>query len=86
MAATATPVFSKKDLRLFKAKAEALFRKGNPDAVASGVVITWTFGPNEVEWADGTTGITGMMQVVSPGYRTRKMHASYLRDSGLSVR
>ena len=67
----------------FRRQAEAGFRRANPEA---GVTITgWTFGPERVTWADGSTGFSGLFTVEAPGYRPREVHAS-TGSWGLMVR
>ena len=69
----------------FKARAEAAFRKGNPDAVLVGYSFTWTREPEPVTWADRSRGLCGNVRVASPGHRTTDMVASF-HDGQVGIR
>lgn len=70
----------------FRRKAEALFHKGNPDAVDA--TITWTFTSRPfVGKGDGRPGHrTGTFVAAASGYRQRRVMVDYSPGSGWSVR
>jgi hypothetical protein len=65
--------------RTFKATVARLFAKANPGAVA-----TWAHGPVAVTWADGSKGLSGVLQASGAGYRARAMVATY-HDGGVWI-
>jgi hypothetical protein len=68
----------------FRRKAEAGFRRANPDA--DYISIEWTFGPKRVTYPTGLQGFVGRFVARAISHRTRELHASADRLSGLSVR
>lgn len=65
----------------FKAKAEAAFRRANPDATS--VKITWTFVSDINPYRRGTGSFrSGHFHVENPGFRTRIMIVTCDTDTG----
>jgi hypothetical protein len=73
-----------KTLREFKARAEALFWKANPQAAHA--YLRWVRANPVKRWANGKPGFSGTIEVRAAGYRPTNMIATYVRGDGLGVR
>lgn len=75
-------VIAPTNTREFRREAVKVFHRANPDA--HNVKITWVRSA-AVTFPTGFTGFTGSFTAEAEGFRTRALHASFVKGGGLRV-
>ncbi len=78
------PLTTASTLRNFRSNVERAFRSANPDAIQTGLVITW-IESKRVTFPTGYKGFCGIIEVAAPGYRPTRRYPSWVEGEGLSV-